>query len=114
MPTNRVTWVPLTAEDLRALGACRAEVAVFARTFPHGATPDDVSVAVAAGLSVEWLVDELGAGEVYQQAVAEARAAYQQATAPARAPAWAAYVQATATAQYEALASVWPVWEGGA
>ena len=45
-----------TVDDLRALDACAEQVAMFEKTFPDGATADDVGAAVAAGLNVEWLV----------------------------------------------------------
>ena len=63
-----------TVDDLRALDACEEQVAMFEKTFPDGATADDVGAAVAAGLNVRWLVEEVVSDEVWR--------AYLEAKAP--------------------------------
>ena len=63
-----------TVDDLRALGACEEQVALFAATFPDGATADDVGAAVAAGLDVEWLVETVVSDDVWR--------AYEEARVP--------------------------------
>ena len=91
-----------TVDDLRALKACKEQVKLFAATFPHGATADDVGAAVAAGLNVRWLVEEVVSDEVWR-AYLEARAPLWRAYEEARAPLWRAYL--------EALAPLWRAYE---
>ena len=84
-----------TVDDLRVLGACNNQVALFAATFPNGATADDVGAAVAAGLNVQWLVRRVVARDVWR-AYAEAEAPLWRAYAEAEEPLWRAYAEARA------------------
>jgi len=91
-----------TVDDLRALDACEEQVAMFEKTFPDGATADDVGAAVAAGLDVQWLVEGVVSDEVWR--------AYEEA----RAPLWRAYLEAEAPllrACEEAKAPLWRAYE---
>ena len=70
------------------------------REWPNGARPllSTARTAVRLGLDLSWLVDRLlptGARAAYEQAIAPARAAYEEATVGA----WAAYEEAAATAR---------------
>ena len=91
-----------TAEDLRALHACDEQVALFAQTFPDGATAGDVPAALAAGLHVEWLVRRVvsvGVWAEYDRQCATLWAEYERQ----RAPLWAEYERQRAPlrAEYE-------------
>ena len=126
MTTATRRFVPLTVDDLRALGACDEQVTEFARRFPNGATPDDADRA--DGLDASWLclvLDEAAYEAVQQPALAAYQAVQQPAWAAYEAvqqPALAAYqaVQQPALAAYQArlqsesldaLRELWPVWE---
>ena len=113
-----------TVDDLRALDACEEQVAMFAATFPDGATADDVGAAVAAGLNVRWLVEGVVSDEVwraYEEAKAPLSRAYLEAKAPlrrayeeARAPLWPAYEEARVQlwrAYEEARVQLWRAYE---
>ena len=91
-----------TVDDLRVLGACNNQVALFAATFPNGATADDVGAAVAAGLDVQWLVRRVVARDVWR-AYEEAEAPLWRAYAEVEAPLWRAYE--------EAVAPLWRAYE---
>ena len=102
-----------TVDDLRVLGACNNQVALFAATFPNGATADDVGAAVAAGLDVQWLVRRVVARDVWR-AYAEAEAPLWRAYEEARVPLWRAYEEAKAPlwrAYEEAEAPLWRAYE---
>ncbi len=102
-----------TVDDLRALDACAEQVAMFEKTFPDGATADDVGAAVAAGLNVRWLVEEVVSDEVWR-AYLEAKAPLRRAYEEALAPLWSAYEEAEAPlrrAYEEARAPLWRAYE---
>ncbi len=116
-----------TVDDLRALEACKEQVALFGATFPDGATADDVGAAMAVGLDVEWLVRAVVSDNVwraykearaplwraYEEAKAPLSRAYEEAKAPlrrayeeAKAPLWRAYLEAEAPLLADALRTV--------
>ena len=102
-----------TVDDLRALDACEEQVAMFEKTFPDGATADDVGAAVAAGLNVRWLVEKVVSDEVWR-AYAEAEATLRRAYAEARAPLRRAYQEARALlrrAYQEAREPLWRAYQ---
>ena len=103
MTTATRRFVPLMADDLRALNACQEQVTEFARRFPNGATPDDADRADGLDASWLWLVLDEAAYEAVQQTAWAAYVAVQQT-------ALAAYqaVQQTAWAAYEAVQQ--PAW----
>jgi hypothetical protein len=53
--------VSVTADHLRAVGACADQRRLFRQTFPRGGVwPDDLPRAIEAGLSVGWIAGNLG------------------------------------------------------
>ena len=105
-----------TVDDLRAVGACDDQVALFSAMFPDGATADDLPRAVAAGLDVYWFVRRVVSPDVwraYKEAQALLWRAYKEAQAPlwraykeAEAPLWRAYEEAEAPLLADALRAV--------
>ena len=85
-----------TLNDLRALEACDEQAALFAATFPNGATVDDVPVALAAGLHVIWLVKAAVSDDVWA-AFNRQRATLRAAFERQHAPLWAEYERQFAT-----------------
>ena len=94
-----------TLNDLRALEACDEQAALFAATFPNGATVDDVPVALAAGLDVYWFVRRVVSPDVWR-AYKEAQAPLWRAYEEAEAPLWRAYEEAEAPLLADALRAV--------
>ena len=99
----------ITVKQLKKLGACRDQVALFKETFGASAkvTLENCLIAAEAGLDIDWASRRL--------LTSRQRAAYLAATAPARAvylatraPARAAYLAATAPARAACLAATAP------
>jgi hypothetical protein len=98
----------ITVELLRAKGACRGQVDLFAKLFPQGA-PMTVAAAVAVAdrFDWNWAAQNLlsaTASKAYYEATATASKAYNEA----RATASKTYYEAMATASktyYEAMAT---------
>jgi hypothetical protein len=95
----------ITAEMLRAEGACPDQVAVFEKHWPNGADPrrlPTLKKAARLGLDLDWFAGRFLSEEAwaaYREARATAWAAYEEATATAL----AAYDEATATALHAVI-----------
>ena len=85
-----------TVDDLRAVGACDDQVALFSAMFPDGATADDLPRAVAAGLDVYWFVRRVVSPDVWA-AFNRQRATLRAAFERQHAPLWAEYERQFAT-----------------
>jgi hypothetical protein len=92
----------ITADTLRAKGACQDQIDLFAQLFPDGVhVTVEAAVAVAGQFDWDWAARNLLSKKgmaAYEAAKAPAWAAYEAAEAPA----WAAYEAATAPAWAEA------------
>ena len=105
----------LTAEDLRAAGACTEIVAALEAEWPNGAIVTRATCRRAAelGADFDWAAENLltpTAREAYKKATATGWEAYEKA----RATGWEAYEKARATAReaYEKATATafWRAW----
>ena len=93
----------ITAERLRADGACTDAANWVEQHYPHGVRPTVAALlsAARAGLDITWLARYLSAPA--RHAFEEARVTAWHAFEEARAPAGRAYDEATATALAKAF-----------